>query len=58
MKERKYIDEITKITKKTTGPFSTKHGTMHLWVKGIPVRSKEGPRPFSRGDDYEIAKIH
>ena len=39
-------------------PFSTKLGTMHLWVKEIQVRAKEGPRPFSRGDDYEIAKIH
>ena len=37
---------------------STKLGTMHPWVKGIQVCSIEGPCPFPRGDNYEIAKIH
>lgn len=35
-----------------------KLGTKHNWVEGIQVYSKEGPRPFSRGNDKEIAKIH
>ena len=43
---------------RTTGPISTKLGTKHPWVKGIQVCSNEGPRPFPRGDDYEIVKIH
>ena len=41
-----------------TGPVSTKLGTKHPWVKGIQVCSNEGPRPFPRGDNYEIVKIH
>ena len=60
---------ITKIAKKhwrnskiffsrTTEPISTKLGTKHPWVKGIQVCSNEGPRPFPRGDNYEIVKIH
>ena len=43
---------------KTTEPISTKLGTKHPWVKGIQISSKKGPRPFPRGDNYEIAKIH
>ena len=43
---------------RTTGPISTKLGTKHPWVKGIQVCSNEGPRPFPRGDNYEIVKIH
>ena len=43
---------------RTTGPISTKLGTKHPWVKGIQVCSNEGPRPFPRGDNYEIAIIH
>ena len=32
---------------------------MHPWVKGIQVYSNEGPRPFPRGGNNEIAKkIH
>ena len=31
---------------------------MHPWVKGIQFSSNEGPRPFPREDNYEIAKIH
>ena len=31
---------------------------MHPWVKGIQICSNEGPLPFPRGDNYEIAKIH
>ena len=37
---------------------SPKLGTKHPWVKGIQVCSNEGPRPFPRGDNYEIVKIH
>ena len=40
-----------------TGPISTKLGTKHPWVKGIKFCSNEGPRPFPRGDNYEISKI-
>ena len=40
-------------------PISTKLGTKHPWVKGILLDySKERPLLFSRGDDYEIVKIH
>ena len=39
-------------------PISTKLGAKHPWVKGIEVYSNEGPRPFPRGDNYKIAKIH
>ena len=42
----------------TTGPILTKLGTKHPWVKGIQFCSNEGPRPFPRGDNYQIAKIH
>ena len=34
---------------RTTEPISTKLGTNHPWVKGIQVRSKEGPPLFSKG---------
>ena len=43
---------------KTTWPFSTKLVTMRPWVKGIEVCLNEGPNPFPRGYNYEIAKIH
>ena len=43
---------------RTAGPISTKLGTKHSWVKGIQVCPNEGPRPFPRGDNYEIVKIH
>ena len=33
-------------------------GTKHPFVKGIQVCSNEGPRPFARGNNKEIAKIH
>ena len=42
---------------RTTVPISTKFSRNHLWVKGIQICSKEGPSPFPRGDNYEIAKI-
>ena len=32
--------------------------TNYPWLKGIQVCSNEGPRPFPRGDNNEIAKIH
>ena len=47
-----------KIFSKTTGPISTKLGTMHPWVKGRKVCSNEGSRPFSRADNYKKMKIH
>ena len=40
------------------GPISTKLGAMHPWVKGFQVCSNEGPHPFPRGDNKEIAKLH
>ena len=40
-----------------TEPISTKFGTKNPWVKEIQVCSKEGSRPFPRGDNYEIAQI-
>ena len=43
---------------RTTGPISTKLGTKHPWVKGSQVCSNEGPCPFPKGENYEIAKIH
>ena len=30
--------------------------TKHVWLKGIQDCSKEGFRPFSRGDNDEIVK--
>ena len=42
---------------RTTGPISTKLGTKHPWVTGIHVSSNEGPRPFLRVDNKEIAKV-
>ena len=53
-KKQKYL-RILKIFLRTSGPISTKLGTKHPWVIGIQVCSKEGPRPFARGDTYEIA---
>ena len=44
------------IFSRTTGSISTKLGTKHPWVKGIQVCSNEGPHPFPREDNYEIAK--
>ena len=40
---------------RTSGPMSTKLTEEHSWIKWIQVCSKEGPRPFSRGDN--IAKM-
>ena len=37
---------------------STKLGTKHPWVKGIQVCSVERFRPFPRGNDHELMKIH
>ena len=42
----------------TTCPNSCKLSTKHLWVIGIQVCLNEGPTPFPRGENYEIAKIH
>ena len=47
-----------KIFSRTTGPISTKFGTVHPWVKGSQVCSNEGPHLFPGGDNYKIAKIH
>ena len=43
---------------RTTGPISTKLGTLHPWVKKTQVCSNEGFCPFPRGDNYEIVKIY
>ena len=32
--------------------------TKYPWVKGIQVCSNEGPRPFPRGNYFEIVKVH
>ena len=32
--------------------------TKYPWMMGIQVCSNEGPHPFLRGDNYEIAKTH
>ena len=42
----------------TTDPIIMKLGIEHPCVKGIQVCSNERPRPFPRGDNYEIGKIH
>ena len=31
---------------------------MHPLVKGTEICSNEGPHPYPRGDNYEVAKIH
>ena len=47
----KNVDEIKKkLSSRTTGPISTKLGTMHPRVKGIQVCSNEGCCPFPRGE--------
>ena len=43
---------------RTTRPISFKLETKHVWVMGVQVCSNEGPCPFPRGDNYEIAKRH
>mgnify|MGYP003685767591 CR=1 FL=1 len=43
---------------RTTGPISTKLGTMQSLVNGIQICLNEEPRPFPRGDNYKIAKIY
>ena len=37
---------------------STKLSTKHHWVKRIPVCLNQGSRPFPRGDNNEVDKIH
>ena len=39
-------------------PISAKLSNNHHKVMEIQVRLKEGPRPFPKGDNYEIAKVH
>ena len=39
-------------------PISTNLGTKYSWVEEIQVCSNEGPQPFPRGDNDQIAKIH
>ena len=57
-KLQKDIDKFKILFSRTAGQISTKLGTNHLWAKGIQFCSNEGPGPFPRGDNYEIAKIH
>ena len=42
---------------RTTEPISTKLDTKHPWVKGIQVCSNKWLRPFSRGNNYQLAEI-
>ena len=53
-----YLDDLKKMFSRATWPISTKLGTNHPLVKGILVCSNEGPLYLSRGDGYEIVKIH
>ena len=46
------------IFSRTTRLISLKLGTKHPWVMGVQVRSNEGPHPFPRGNNYEIAKLY
>ena len=41
-----------------TWPIPTRFVTTHPWVKGIQIYSNEGPCPFARRDNNEIAKVH
>ena len=51
------MDKIKKSSSpETPVQISTKLATMPPWLKGIQVCSNEGPHPFPRGDNYEIAK--
>ena len=43
---------------RTNEPYLIKISTKHSRVKGIQIWSNEGPHPFSRKYDNEIAKIH
>ena len=43
---------------RTTYPISTKLGTKHPWMKGIQAFSNEGPGPYPRWDNYELAKMY
>ena len=54
--ERKFQNFI--FFSRTTGPISTKLGTLHTWVKGIQACSNERLRLFPRGDNYETGIIH
>ena len=55
--QQKYIDKIKKIS--SPEPLSQFQPnlaqSMHPWVR-IQICSNEGPRPFPRGDNYEIVK--
>ena len=53
--KKKIIDDKIKESA-STWPISIQLGTKHRWVKGIQVCSNEGPRPFPRGDNYEVPK--
>ena len=45
--------------KKSSSPEPTELGTMHPRVKGFKFVQMKAPSPFfSKGDNYEIAKIH
>ena len=43
---------------RTTGTISAKLSTKHPWLVRIHVYTNKGPRPFLKGDNNEIAKIH
>jgi hypothetical protein len=43
---------------RTTGPILTRLSTIHPWVKGIQVCSKEGDSPSPRGDNSKRVKMH
>ena len=56
---RLYTFRIFDFFSRTTGPILTKIGTNHPWVMGgLKFVQIKGPRPFLRGDNNGIAKIH
>ena len=59
MKYQKYIDKFLKnlVLQNLLANFNQPWHKASLG-EGDSICSNEGPRPFPRGDNYEIAKIH
>ena len=47
-----------KIFSRTTGLIFIKFDVNHIWLTGISICSHKEQRPFQRGDNNKIAKIH
>ena len=52
------IFHILIIFSRTTGPISTRLGTMHPWTKGIQVNSNEGPSSTEPNSQYQPNLAH